>query len=96
MMLEINILFNLFVNDYMFITSTIENFEGCSTAKFDSILATSQAQILLKLARLKNQMIPPTNMLKGLNSKIDHNYKCLPLLKFEMCIEAHHLTFKYI
>ena len=37
MMLEINILFNLFIKDYMFITSKTENFEGCSTAKFDSI-----------------------------------------------------------
>ena len=35
-MLEIDILFNLSITDYMFIASTIKNSEGCAIAKFDS------------------------------------------------------------
>ena len=37
MMLENDILFNLSIRDYMFITFIIENFEGCSTAKLIGI-----------------------------------------------------------
>ena len=36
LMLEIDILFNLFMKGCMFITSITKNFEGCSAAKFDS------------------------------------------------------------
>ena len=36
MMFKIDILFNLFINDCMFIISTVENSKDLSTAKFDS------------------------------------------------------------
>ena len=42
-MLEIDILFNLFIKDCMFITSTVENSKECSNAKFDSNWAYSWA-----------------------------------------------------
>ena len=41
-------------------------------------------------------MITPTNMLEVMNNIIVHNYKYLPLLRFEMYVEAHHLILKCI
>ena len=43
LMLEIDIIFNLFIKDCMFVTSTIKNSEGCFIAKFDSNWAYSRA-----------------------------------------------------
>ena len=45
MMLEVDILFDLFIIDFTFVTSTSKNSEGCLTTSFDSNWAYSWAWV---------------------------------------------------